>query len=172
MVFSHKCRLNTRYVLSTVYETIFKNRAVEAIDSGDALKQHQGLNFLWMLGRVDAELAEKIKKSLISDDISLIKVISCCTSRGTIAIKIVEKTRDVNRQAIGEFIDVDEAYRRIKTFVVTSQFDSLPEDDQMNAIAFILITERTPSESIMGNCIAEDAIKKALNQLRKKPTNA
>ncbi len=154
-------------------ETIFKNRAVEAIDSGDALKQNiKGLNFLWMLGRVDAELAEKIKKSLISDDISLIKVISCCTSRGTIAIKIVEKTRDVNRQAIGEFIDVDEAYRRIKTFVVTSQFDSLPEDDQMNAIAFILITERTPSESIMGKCIAEDAIKKALNQLRKKPTNA
>ena len=153
-------------------ETIFKNRAVEAIDSGDALKQHQGLNFLWMLGRVDAELAEKIKKSLISDDISLIKVISYCTSRGTVATKIVEKTRDVNRQTIGEFIDVDEAYRRIKTFVVTSQFDSLPEDDQMNAIAFILITERTPSESIMGNCIAEDAIKKALNQLRKKPTNA
>ena len=83
-----------------------------------------------------------------------------------------EKTRDVNRQAIGEFIDVDEAYRRIKTFVVTSQFSSLPEDDQMNAIAFILVTERTPSESVMGNCIAEAAITKALNQLREKSTNA
>ena len=57
------------------------------------------------------------------------------------AIKIVEKTRDVNRQTIGEFIDVDEAYRRIKTFVATSKFGLLPEDDQMNAIAFILVTE-------------------------------
>ena len=31
-------------------EQIFKIRAVEALDSGDALRQYQGLNFLWMLG--------------------------------------------------------------------------------------------------------------------------
>ena len=96
------------------------------------------------------------------------KVVSYCTSRGTVATKIVAKTRDVDRKAIGEFIDVDEAYRRIKAFAVTSQFFSLPKDDQMNAIAFILITERTPSVSIMDNGIAEDAIVKALNQLGKK----
>ncbi len=123
------------------------------------------LNFLWMLEKVDAELAENIKKSLISDDISLIKVVSYCTSRGTVATKIVAKTRNVNRQAIGEFIDVDEAYRRIKTFVTTGQFDLLSEDDQMNAIAFILVTERAPSESVMGNCIAEEAIAKAARAL-------
>lgn len=152
-------------------ETIFKSRAVEAIDSGNALKQHRGLNFLWMLGNVDAELAKKIKESLISDDISLVKVISYCTSQGTVETKIVEKMRDVNRQTIGEFIDVDEAYRRIKIFVFTNQFASLPKDDQMNAMAFILVTERTPSESVMGNCIAEAAITKALNHLREKSTN-
>lgn len=105
-------------------ETIFKSRAVEAIDSGNALKQHRGLNFLWMLGNIDAELAKEIKESLISDDISLVKVISYCTSRGTVETKIVEKMRDVNRQTIGEFIDVDEAYRRIKKFVFTNQFAS------------------------------------------------
>lgn len=147
-------------------ETIFKIRAVEAIDSGAALKQHQGLNFLWMLGKIDAELTENIKKSLISDDISLIKVVSYCTLRETVATKIVTKTRNVNRQAIREFINVDEAYRRIKAFVVTSQFVLLPEDDQMNAIAFILVTERAPSGYVMEDCIAEDAIAKALNQLR------
>ena len=83
----------------------------------------------------------------------------------------VAKTRDVKRQAIGEFIDVGEAYRRIKAFAATSQFFSLPKDDQMNAIAFILVTERTPSESVMKDCIAEDAIEKALNQLRENATN-
>ena len=88
------------------------------------------------------------------------------------ATKIVEKTRDVNRQIIGEFIDIDEAYRRIKAFAITSQFVLLPKDDQMNAIAFILATERIPSEPVMGNCIAEDAITKALNQLREKSTHA
>lgn len=152
-------------------EAIFKSRAVEVIDSGVALRQHQGLSFLWMLGQIDTELAANKKKLLISDDVSLVKVVSYCTSRGTVATKIVTKTRDVNRKVIREFIDLDEAYRRIKAFAATSQFFSLPKDDQMNAMAFILVTERTPSGSIMENCIAEDAIAKALNQFGEKSAN-
>lgn len=152
-------------------ETIFKNRAIEAIHSGAALKQYQGLQFLWMLGKVDAKLAENIKKSLLSDDLSLIKVVSYCTSRGTVVSKTVIKTRNVNRQAIEEYIDVDEVYQRIKAFVATSQFFLLPKDNQMDAIAFILVTEREPSGSIMENSIAEDDIIKELNQLREKSTN-
>lgn len=62
-------------------------------------------------------------------------------------------------------------YQRIKAFAATSQFFSLPKDDQMNAMAFILVTERTPSGSIMENCIAEDAIAKALNQFGEKSAN-
>lgn len=152
-------------------EAIFESRAVKAIDSGAVLRQHQGLNFLWMLGQIDSELVANIKESLISDDFSLVKVVSYCTSRGTVATKIVAKTRAVDRKAIGEFIDVEEAYRRIKSFAVTNHFFSLPKDDQMNAIAFILITERAPSVSIMENCIAEDAIVKALDQLREEAAN-
>lgn len=152
-------------------ETIFKSRAVEAIDSGVALSQPKGLHFLWMLGQIDPELAANKKRSLISDDVSLVKVVSYCTSRGVMATKIVTKTRDVKRKAISEFIDVDEAYRRIKTFAATSQFSSLPKDDQINAMALILITERTPSESTRENCIAEDIIVKALNQFGDKSAN-
>lgn len=152
-------------------EAIFKSHAVDAIDSGTALRQYQGLNFLWMLEQIDADLAANKKKLLVSDDASLVKVISYCTSRGTVATKMVAKTRNVNRKAIEEFIDVDAAYQRIKRFAVTNQFFLLPGDDQMNAIAFILITERTPPMSIMENCIAEDAIVKALKQLKEKPAN-
>lgn len=152
-------------------EAIFKSRAVEEIDSGAALKHPQGLNFFWMLGKIDAELTRSIKEHLISDDISLIKVISYCTSRGTVATKIVTKTRSVDRHTLEEFIDVDEAYQRIKAFVVTSQFTLLPEDDQMNAMAFIRVAERTSSGSPMENCIAEDTIAKALNQLKVQSAN-
>lgn len=152
-------------------EAIFKRRAVDAIDSGAALRQHQGLNFLWILEQIDTDLVANKKELLISDDASLVKVVSYCTSLGTLASRMVEKTRNVDRKAIGEFIDVNEAYRRIKGFAVTRQFFSLPKDDQMNAIAFILITERTPPVSIMENCIAEDVIVKALNQLEEKSAN-
>lgn len=148
-------------------EAIFKTRAVEAIDSGDVFRQYQGLDFLWLLRQIDAELADKETKSLISDEISLVKVISYCTSHGTITTKTVIKTRNVSKKAISEFIDVGEAYQRIKAFAATSKFFSLPKDDQMNAIAFILVSERTHSGAVMENCIAEEAITKALNQIGK-----
>ena len=78
--------------------------------------------------------------------------------------KKVIKMRNVNRQAIGEFIDVDQAYQRIQTFAATSQFNLLSDDDQMNAMAFILVTKRVTSEPVMENCIAEDDIVKELKQ--------
>lgn len=148
-------------------ERIFKARAEDAIDTGAALRQHRGLNFLWLLGQLDSELVADIKKSLVSDDVSLVKVVSYCTAQGTVATKIIVKTRDVDRNALKEFIDVDEAYRRIKMFVATSQFSVLPKDDQMNAMAFLLVTERTSSSTIMEKCISEDLIEKALKQLKK-----
>lgn len=147
-------------------EAIFKRRAVDAIDSGLALRQHHGLNFLWILEQIDAELVANKKKSIITDDVSLVKVISYCTSRGTVATKIVAKTLNVKRQAIGEFIDIDEAYQRIKTFVATDQFLLLPKDDQMNAIAFVLVTERFGSKSVTENCVVEDDVIKMLEQLK------
>lgn len=58
-----------------------------------------------------------------------------------------------------------EAYRRVKAFVATSQFFLLPKDDQMNVIAFILITERTDCGSIFENSIAEEAIIRVLDHL-------
>ncbi|WP_346698382.1 KAP family P-loop NTPase fold protein [Thomasclavelia spiroformis] len=153
-------------------ESIFKNRAIKAIDSGDALKQHQGLNFFWMLGQLDEELVTNKKKTLISDDISLVKVISYCTSRGTELTKKGAKIREVNQKTLGEFINIDAAYQRIKKFVVTSQFFSLPEDDKMNAVAFILISERMPSESIKKNHIEEESIIKKLKQLENQFVNS
>lgn len=152
-------------------ESIFKTRAIDAIDSGDVFKQHQGLSFFWMLGQIDVELAARKKKLLISDDISLVKVISYCTSRGSVTTKTITKTRDVNRKTIEEFIDVNEAYRRIKSFVTTNEFFSLSKDDQMNAMAFIFVSERRPSSPIMENCVAEDVIVKELNQLVEKTVN-
>lgn len=103
-------------------EQIFKNRAVEALDSEDALRQYQGLNFLWMLEQIDAELVANKKKSIITDNISLIKVISYCTTWGIMEMRTVSKMRNVNRNIIGEFIDIGEAYRLVKASVATSQF--------------------------------------------------
>lgn len=140
-------------------EAIFKERAVKAIDSKVVLRQYHGLRFLWLLGQIDPETAADKKKSMVTDDVSLVKIIDECTSRGSVAMRIVAKTRTVDRDRLSEFVDLGEAYRRVKKFATKNQFFDLPQDEQMSAIAFILIVERGPVESSLKDCIAEDAIR-------------
>lgn len=149
-------------------EAIFKERAVKAIDSKVVLRQYHGLRFLWLLGQIDPETAADKKKSMVTDDVSLVKIIDECTSRGSVAVRIVAKTRTVDRDRLSEFVDLGEAYQRVKKFATENQFFDLPRDEQMSAVAFILIVERGPVESSLKDCIAEDAIMKALDQMESK----
>lgn len=149
-------------------EAIFKERAVKAIDSKVVLRQYHGLRFLWLLEQIAPETAADKKKSMVTDDVSLVKIIDECTSRGNVAVRIVAKTRTVDRDRLSEFVDLGEAYRRVKKFATKNQFFDLPQDEQMSAIAFILIVERGPVESSLKDCIAEDAIIKVLDQMKSK----
>lgn len=149
-------------------EAIFKERAVKAIDSKVVLRQYHGLRFLWLLEQIAPETAADKKKSMVTDDVSLVKIIDECTSRGSVAVRIVAKTRTVDRDRLSEFVDLGEAYQRVKKFATENQFFDLPRDEQMSAVAFILIVERGPVESSLKDCIAEDAIMKALDQMESK----
>lgn len=149
-------------------EAIFKERAVKAIDSKVVLRQYHGLRFLWLLEQIAPETAADKKKSMVTDDVSLVKIIDECTSRGSVAVRIVAKTRTVDRDRLSEFVDLGEAYQRVKKFATENQFFDLPRDEQMSAVAFILIVEREPVESSLKDCIAEDAIIRVLNQMKSK----
>lgn len=149
-------------------EAIFKERAVKAIDSKVVLRQYHGLRFLWLLEQIAPETAADKKKSIVTDDVSLVKIIDECTSRGSVAVRIVAKTRTVDRDRLGEFVDLGEAYQRVKKFATENQFFDLTRDEQMSAVAFILIVERGSVESSLKDCIAEDAIMKALDQMKSK----
>lgn len=149
-------------------EAIFKERAVKAIDSKVVLRQYHGLRFLWLLEQIAPEVAADKKKSMVTDDVSLVKIIDECTSRGSVAIRIVAKTRTVDWDRLSEFVDLGEAYQRVKKFATENQFFDLPRDEQMSAVAFILIVEREPVESSLKDCIAEDAIIRVLDQMKSK----
>lgn len=146
-------------------EEIFKKRAIEALDSGSALERYNGLNFLWILGQIDPELAANKKKSIITDEISLVRVLSYCTSNGKVSGRITSKTWQVNLKSIEEFIDVDEAYQRIQAYVTTNNFLALSEDDQMNIMAFLLTMKKKPENGIMENHIVEESVQKELRKL-------
>ena len=150
-----------------ILEDIFKKRSIEAIDSRLVLQQYNGLNFLWMLGQIDAELAKEKKKTIITDDFSLLKIIDYCVSKGSVASVSIEKIRKVNKRALEEFIDVNEAYRRIKEYMETEEFYKSPEDEKISAMTFTLVMENINSEATMEDSVSEEIAMRALRQVAK-----
>lgn len=120
---------------------------------------------MWMLSQLDEELVKNIKETLVTDDISLAKVISYCTSRGKTAVRIVVETRQVNKKTLNEFIDVEEAYLRIDAFVTTRKFLLLSDEVQKDVVAFLITKtsdkESRPTEGI----VAEETIKEELQKI-------
>lgn len=152
-------------------EPVFKSRCIDAIDSGTALSQYGGLNFLWMLSQLDEELVKHIKETLVTDDISLAKVISYCTSRGKTAVRLVVETRQVNKETLSEFIDVEEAYSRIDVFVTTREFLLLPKETQKDVIAFLIAMASnkngSPTEGLVAEEIIQEELQKRVNAIQR-----
>lgn len=146
-------------------ESVFKSRCINAIDSGAALSQYGGLNFLWMLSQLDEELVKHIKETLVTDDTSLAKVISYCTSRGKTAVRLVVETRQVNKETLSEFIDVEDAYSRMNVFVTTHEFLILSKETKKDVVAFLIAMRRNKETSQTEGFVAEEIINGELQKI-------
>lgn len=125
---------------------------------------------MWMLSKLDEELVKYIKETLVTDNISLAKVISYCTSRGKTAVRLVVETRHVNKETLSEFIDVEEAYSRIDVFVKTREFLLLSTETQKDVIAFIIAMasdkKSRPTEGLVAEETIERELQKIVNAIR------
>ena len=146
-------------------ESVFKSRCINAIDSGAALSQYGGLNFLWMLSQLDEELVKHIKETLVTDDTSLAKVISYCTSRGKTAVRLVVETCQVNKETLSEFIDVEDAYSRMNVFVTTHEFLILSKETKKDVVAFLIAMRRNKETSQTEGFVAEEIINEELQKI-------
>ncbi len=146
-------------------ESVFKSRCINAIDSGAALSQYGGLNFLWMLSQLDEELVKHIKETLVTDDTSLAKVISYCTSREKTAVRLVVETRQVNKETLSEFIDVEDAYSRMNVFVTTHEFLILSKETKKDVVAFLIAMRRNKETSQTEGFVAEEIINGELQKI-------
>lgn len=145
-------------------EDVFKSRCIDAIDSNAALSRYGGLNFLRVLSQIDEELAKHIKETLVTDDISLAKIISYCTLSGKRATKLVIKTRNIDKQALSEFIDINDAYHRIGIFVTTPEFLQLPIENQKDVVTFITAMKSDKNDSLIEDII-QNELQKILNAI-------
>lgn len=96
---------------------------------------------------------------------SLIRVLGYCTSHGKISGRITSKTWQVDLKSIEEFINVDEAYQRIREFVTKNNFIALSEDDQMNVMAFLLTMKKKPEDGMRDNHLVEESLQRELRKL-------
>ena len=119
---------------------------------------------MWMLSQLDEELVKHIKETLVTDDISLAKVISYCTSRGKTAVRLVVETRQVNKETLSKFIDVEEAYRRIGIFVTTREFLLLPKETQKDVVAFLIAMANNKKSRPTDGLVAEETIQEELQK--------
>ena len=117
-----------------------------------------------MLSQLDEELVKHIKETLVTDDISLAKVISYCTSRGKTAVRLVVETRQVNKETLSEFINVEEAYSRIDAFVTTREFLPLPKETQKDVVAFLIAMANNKKSRPTDGLVAEETIQEELQK--------
>lgn len=146
-------------------EQIFVDRAVEAIDSGKAFEYFGGLHFMWMLEEINGEIPSETKARMVSDDISLAKVISYCTSHGTVMGQVVSRVWQTDKRALSKFVDAESAYQRMLGYLESKEFELLPEDLKKDVIAFILSHEKQLSERMIDNQIYEKEIEQKLKSL-------
>ena len=151
-------------------EQIFVAKAMEAINSGKAFEYFGGLRFIWMLEEINGELPSETKARMVSDDISLAKVISYCTSHGTVAGQVVSRVWGTDKDTLSKFIDAESAYQRMLRFIKSRGFETLPEDFKRDVIAFILSHEKQPFERMIDNQIYEKDIEQKLKSLSNEAT--
>lgn len=151
-------------------EQIFVDRAIEAIDSGKAFEYSGGLRFMWMLEEVNGEIPSSTKARMVSDDISLAKVISYCTSHGTVTGQVVSRFWGTDKNTLSKFIDAESAYHRMLRFIKLKEFETLPEDFKRDVIAFILSHEKQSSEIMIDNQTYEKEIEQKLKSLSNEAT--
>lgn len=147
-------------------EKVFEKRAKEALDSRIIFSQHNGLNFLWLLDKLDTKFVTEKKKELIKDETSLIKGISYCTGHGTTATGYISsETWNTDMNRLSEFIDVNDAYQCICSYISRGNYYRIPKENRKDVIAFIIAIEQNLDED---RHVYERMIKEKMKKMKLK----
>ena len=147
-------------------EKLFLRRATDLISSGEWMNERGDLAFLYLMKQLDPESTASIQRTLVTDDLSLVRVISYCISHGTAVVNNEEQsTWGVKQDSISEFIDINEARERMSAFVKTQQFDSLPQKEKMDIAAFLIEKDSVSQNEAFDNSIYESAVHKKLRDI-------
>lgn len=144
-------------------EKTFVDRAESTLNSDIPIGSEYDLSFLRMLSKLDQEYVQFIQKRIVTDDFSLVAVISYCTEHGKYASDKSGKTWKPDIERLLVFVDPDEAYNRMESFSKESEFAIISEDKRMDIIAFLLYKKHGIQNDDEFDFVTEGPIRKELD---------
>lgn len=148
-------------------ERAFYSRATNAVIKRTFIKTDNGLNFFWMLEKINPEFTSAYKQRLVKSGISLARVITLCSSEGSAGTgRSVWYTWKIYKDKLDEFIDCNDAYSRIIIYSKTLQFSLLSHKTHMAVCAFMLYMEEKVDN--MWDSVPESKVIERLNALTHK----
>ena len=147
-------------------EELLKTKIVHQIETGTLLDNNSAQLVLWIFEQIDPEGAKACVKKTIDSDLSLAKLVSALVGHGKGSDgRVVYKFWRVQKEFIKDYMDIDDASKRMATFVHSKGFLNLPDNKQENIAAFLI--EMTEAER-MDDTILIDDIKEKLRSIKEK----
>ena len=145
-------------------EQLFVIRASAAFDNWNKGVHYDRLEYLWKLEELVPE--KQLRESInVSDNTALAYIVSICTSHGTNLLAGNSRFWETNRSMLEKYTPWEAAVARIGEYILTDGFFALPEDIQMDVVAFILSAKMMLEEKVEEKEISEERIRKELERL-------
>jgi len=154
-------------------ESIFVERTIREIGSGELIKNSYLIYILQLLEQIDETKAKECTNGMINSDLDLAHFISSTVRLGKVSSRTVYQVWNVKKDVISKYFDINEAYSRINTFVVSGEFALLDVKKQENIAAFLISMEKNIAHDLMvgGDRIVALDIKKKLNHIESNLSN-
>lgn len=145
-------------------EQLFVIRASAAFDNWNKGVHYDRLEYLWKLEELvpEKQLRERVN---VSDNTALAYIVSICTSHGTNLLAGNSRFWETNRSMLEKYTPWEAAVSRIGEYILTDGFFALPEDIQMDVVAFILSAKMMLEEKVEEKEISEERIRKELERM-------
>lgn len=147
-------------------ERTFIKRTVEELESGNLLNNDYAVNIILLFEQIAPDEAKLYTNRIIDSELSLAKLISSAVEKGkTTDTLSCNKVWIIREHKIKKYIDISEAYKRIRTFVHTDEFCHLTDCKKENIAAFLITMEYLDEKGLVEHDITISDIKKKLEEL-------
>ena len=150
--------------LIAAFEEKYVNRIRMEMSQGKLLDNIRNTDFLFLLRKIDSQLAKEVCDLLLENDISFAKLIRFGMSHGHMITNRVVKTWGFRPKNIESYVDLAGAYQRVCRLFETDVHKTFENCELMDLAAFAYFMEHQAESKKDDNVIGEEIVRERLNQ--------